>query len=67
MDNVQNGNDDCGSYYVSREKLGNLLDVCNDVLAHPSRAAKLLPTRSGFFFGSYDYDESYFIDLKRTT
>jgi len=29
-------------------------------------AKKMLPTESGFFFGSTDYDEEYYDDLKRT-
>lgn len=28
--------------------------------------AELLPTSSGFFFGSYEYDEYYFNDLRET-
>jgi hypothetical protein len=28
VDNVQNGNDDCGEYYVSREQLEELRDLC---------------------------------------
>lgn len=33
VDNVQDGNDDCGSYYVSREKLQELLDLCKKIKA----------------------------------
>jgi hypothetical protein len=29
-------------------------------------AAELLPTTSGFFFGSTDYDEWYYTDIQRT-
>ncbi len=36
------------------------------VLLNPSVAEKLLPTTSGFFFGSTDYDEYYIEDLKNT-
>jgi len=32
VDNVQDGNDDCGSYYVSREQLQELLNTVNDIL-----------------------------------
>jgi hypothetical protein len=32
----------------------------------PSTAKELLPTSSGFFFGSYDYDEYYVDDIKNT-
>jgi hypothetical protein len=36
------------------------------VLDNPSVAEELLPTQSGFFFGSTVYDESYVEDLKNT-
>ena len=32
VDNVQNGEDDCGTYEVTKEQLEELLDVCNKVL-----------------------------------
>lgn len=32
----------------------------------PSVAEELLPSTSGFFFGSTDYDEWYIDDIKRT-
>lgn len=32
VNNVQNGEDDCNSYIVTKEKLINLLDVCKKVL-----------------------------------
>ena len=31
VDNVQEGNDDCGEYWVSREKLQELLKICKQV------------------------------------
>jgi hypothetical protein len=36
------------------------------VLEFPERAEELLPTQSGFFFGSTDYDEGYKQDLEYT-
>ena len=33
VDNVQNGKDDCGEYYVSQKQLKELLDRCNKVIA----------------------------------
>ena len=38
--------------------------ICDKVLDDNSLAEELLPTRSGFFFGSTDYDEWYFEDIK---
>jgi hypothetical protein len=35
-------------------------------IADPSEAIELLPTQSGFFFGSTDYDEGYYQDIEDT-
>jgi len=66
VDNVQGGEDDCRSYPVSLENLKELLKVVNEVLNDRSKAKELLPTQEGFFFGSKEYDEYYFKDLKDT-
>jgi len=66
VDNVQDGEDDCGNYDVSREKLKELLAVIDEVLADKKKAATLLPPQAGFFFGSTDLDEYYWHDLKAT-
>ena len=80
VDNVQSGEDDCGIYYVEREKLKELLELCRNVLkvaktkktkegiviTNPKEVAELLPTQEGFFFGSTDYDGQYLEDVKRT-
>ena len=66
VENIQNGSDDCREYYVSREKLQMLLDICELVLLDRENAHKLLPTREGFFFGSSDYDDWYFEDIQDT-
>ena len=31
VDNVQDGNDNCGDYYVDRDKLAELLDACRTI------------------------------------
>lgn len=41
-----------------------LLDLCNQVLEDHSKAAELLPTMGGFFFGSTDYDDYYYEDVE---
>lgn len=66
--NVQNGEDDCKSYYVSREKLRELADLCQRVAksGDPALAKELLPTASGFFFGDTEYDEYYFESIDWT-
>jgi len=43
-----------------------LKDLCITVIANPELAEQLLPTGSGFFFGSTNYDEYYFGDLNDT-
>ena len=66
VDNVQNGVDNCGDYYVSYEQLTKLKNLCQRVLDNPNLAEDLLPTTSGFFFGNTEYDR-YFLDgLKET-
>ena len=68
VNNVQKGNDDCGSYYVSRDQLIELKTLCQSVIKdrNLSMAASTLPTQSGFFFGNTDYNEYYFSDLEDT-
>lgn len=108
VENIQNGDDDCGYYEVSEEKLRELLQVCEKVVGwKPKRKVlphfhrqgckaglrrredvpflyrtfykekplskdrlelleNLLPTTSGFFFGSVDYDTYYFEGVEET-
>lgn len=68
VQNVQGGNDDCGRYYVSWEKLEELYNTVIKVLKSKDGkvADKLLPTQSGCFFGDTEFGEWYWEDLKRT-
>ena len=66
VENVQDGIDNCGDYYVGSEKLTELLELCKKVEADHSLAEELLPSASGFFFGGTEYDEWYFEDIKNT-
>ena len=97
VENVQDGNDDCGTYEVTWEQLENLLDTCKRVIdgsklvkgkivngqtlengewkniyedgeyiEDSSVAEELLPTTSGFFFGSTNYDQWYYADVEDT-
>ncbi len=66
VDNVQEGNDDCGNYYVPREKLKELLELIETVLQNKGKAAESLPPQVGFFFGSNEIDDYYFQDLQYT-
>lgn len=66
VNNVQDGVDDCKHYYVSKVQLKELLELVKEVKENPDDAEELLPTTSGFFFGSTAYDEFYKEDLERT-
>lgn len=66
VQNCADGEDDCRAMFVPYKKLVELRDLCEKVLADHSKAAELLPTQDGFFFGSTEYDEWYFNDVKHT-
>jgi len=73
VDTCQEGNDNCQRHYVSRGDLEELLEAINTILAVKTpvarelKAEELLPTdNEGCFFGSKEYDDWYFQDLKRT-
>ena len=63
--------------FVEKEDVEDIISKCEKILAAKKDntwlnedetieefAASLLPTQSGFFFGSTDYDEYYFDDVK---
>lgn len=60
------------SCLVSKSAIVELMDYCKDVLEHHKAdkdggvayAEANLPTQAGFFFGSTEYDEWYFNDVK---
>lgn len=60
------GLDDCKPVLVHPEKLADLYQRCTQVLEDPDLAPIFLPTRPGFFFGSTDYGDDYFDDLRET-
>jgi len=66
VDNIQEGDDNCGDYYVSRESLQDLRTLCQQVLDFRHLATDKLPPAQGFFFGSDKVDEHYFRDLEDT-
>lgn len=66
VENCADGVDDCKSIEICGNQLIELRNLCQEVLNNPEKAAKLLPTQDGFFFGSTKYDEDYFTDLKDT-
>jgi hypothetical protein len=66
VNNLADGVDECQPITVRREDLEQLKEVCINVIAVPELAEELLPTGSGFFFGSTDYDKYYFGALNDT-
>lgn len=58
--------DNCTPIELDRDAVKELRNRCLDVLSDHSLAQELLPTTSGFFFGSTEYDEYYFEELERT-
>lgn len=55
------------SCIVDKTRIGQLKDACEDVLAHKGDedyAQSVLPTQGGFFFGSTNYDDWYWHDVK---
>ena len=68
VENVQHGEDNCEDYIVSPSQLKELLKICKQI--HKTKniklAKSLLPTTDEFFFGSIDYDEHYFDNIKDT-
>ena len=75
VQNVQDGRDECQKSFVTPEQLRELRDACELVLwthdkdeRHVQTVAEEagLATKSGFFFGSTDYDEYYMEDLRYT-
>ncbi len=66
VENCQDGRDECQNSYVSRDKLKELLVLCEEILKDKETAKDKLPSQEGFFFGGTDYDEWYFKDLKNT-
>ena len=66
VEHCQSGTDDCGEYYVTVEQLEELLEACELILSDHAKAPDILPTQSGFFFGSTEFDEWFWDDIKRT-
>ena len=72
VDNVQEGNDNCGTYYVSKEKIKELYDDVRELLTKKDSKGVLkevkdkLPPVGGFFFGGTEVDEDYWADLEDT-
>ena len=74
VDNIQHGIDDCGTYRIEKEELEELLTTITRILKAKEEslekgenlALELLPPVEGFFFGSNQIDEYYWLDLAQT-
>ena len=63
-DHIQGGCKNCEPARFTKEQLTQLHSECCIALAH--KDAEVLPTQSGFFFGSTEIDEWYWKDLEVT-
>lgn len=66
VEHVQDGIDDCREYWVSNVKIKELIDLCQSVIDKKTSPEDSLPTGGGLFFGSTEYDESYYESLRET-
>ena len=75
VQNVQDGRDECQEAYLSKQDLLDLRQACEQVLAVSHRDEEVieataidagLATKAGFFFGTTEYDDWYFEDLRYT-
>ena len=69
VQNVQDGQDNCGEYYVSREKLAELKELCDQIYQSKNieKAMELLPPVDGFFFGNDDVHSKYYWESLKYT
>lgn len=75
VENVQDGKDDCGEYFLYNETLRQLVEECKEDISYlkglkegeePSEDLLNIKPINGFFFGSTDIDE-YFIQTLEYT
>lgn len=64
--NIQNGEDNCREYHVTKEDLNALLEDCYAVHDDPIDGPLILPVSIGCFYGSDEYDQYYFDQIKTT-
>ena len=53
-----------GRIHIDAERADEIYRLLNEVCIQPDRASELLPTQSGFFYGSTEYDQLYFSDVQ---
>ena len=52
-------------FIINKKDAEELFGRCEDVLKDHSKASTLLPTMSGFLFGSTKYDEDHYNNVQR--
>lgn len=57
---------DCEYHPITIEQLKALRNDCVEVTDNHEKAYTILPTSSGFFFGSENYDEWYYEQVENT-
>ena len=55
----------CDYLFLTKKQVQTLLGRLEQVAADHSKAAEILPTQAGFFFGGTGYDEWYFRDIEQ--
>jgi hypothetical protein len=63
---IINDDDNCVDRLVKLRDLKELVNDCKKILENHSLAESLMPCSSGFFYGGYDYDEYYYLQLQQT-
>jgi hypothetical protein len=63
---LADGVDECQKIPVPRVKIAEIKALCEAIKADPTVAPDTLPSQSGFFFGSTDYDEWYMMGIDQT-
>lgn len=66
VNTIADGKDDYSEIYVTRDDIKTLVELCKDIINKERTPAETLPTTSGFFFGTTEYDDNYMYDLEST-
>lgn len=56
----------CEDILLEKQDFQKLMMDCTTVSNDKSLAPEIMPTKDGFFFGSIEYDDEYFYNIKRT-
>lgn len=65
VETYANGIDECQKIYLTRLDIKNILSTLK-LIKDEECAKEYMPTSEGFFFGSTDYDDYYFENVKKS-